>query len=145
MCNYVTGPTDRAWQVAYRMLLAQMVDKFLDLPLLSPAVRNELRGLVGKERWNEQPEVCTEEYVIPGVHVVQGLFEPREINALAEAGFVNIDVRHRVDRHGRISKNGVTYQSGTRRVVKYNNSIAHVNAEYNGRRIQFIDIVSIVI
>lgn len=56
--NYLTSPTDRASQIACRMLLGQMVEKFMDRQL-TPRVENLLRELIGKERWNEAPDVAT--------------------------------------------------------------------------------------
>ena len=56
--NYITSPTDRAWQVAYRMLFGQRIEKFMDMPLRHE-VENLLRELIGKEKWEEPPNVAT--------------------------------------------------------------------------------------
>lgn len=136
--NYLTSPTDRASQVACRMLLGQMVEKFMDQEL-APPVENLLRELIGKERWDEAPAAATGTYFRNDGHATEDLFLPQEIAVLTEAGFADIQLQ--INRHWRICIDGVRYQARDDRVVKYDNSIAAV--EINGELI-FIEIKSIV-
>lgn len=143
MVNYLTSPTDRAWQVACRILLGQMVNKCLDWPL-APRVENLLRRLIGKECWDEPPDVATGRFIQDGGDASAGLFHLNEIAALAEAGFVNLNQDMPIIRHQRVTIDGVRYQSRNRRVVKYNNSIAYVDAAFRGEEVHFVNIQSIV-
>ena len=141
--NYITSPTDRAWQVACRMLLGQMIEKFMDRPLRHE-VENLLRELIGKEKWKEPPNVATGRFSRIDQDGIPRIFEDRELAALREAGFENINPELQIISHKKISVDGIKYQSRTARVTKYNNSIAYVNARYGNEEVQFITINSIV-
>lgn len=145
--NYLTSPTDRAWQVACRMLLGQMVEKFMDRPL-SPAVENLLRELIGKEKWEEPPDIATGTSIHTNGVGIPRLLRAEEIVALREAGFVHINVEDLIVPHTKMTKDGVKYQSldaeENARVTKYNDSIAYVNSQYRAEPVEFVTINSII-
>lgn len=141
--NYMTSPTARASQIACRMLLGQMVEKFMDRQL-NPRVENLLREFNGKERWDEAPEVATGRFARNDGNTIPGTLTPQEIAALAENGIVDVDEQLPIIRHWRMNIDGVRYQLLRDRVVKYNNSIAHVNLQYQGEEVSFINIQSII-
>lgn len=115
----------------------------MDWPL-SPRVANLLREFMGKEQWNEPPDVATGRFVQNNGVGFEGLFEGGEIAALADFGFANVNPELVITRHNKAFIDGVKYQTQNVRVTKYNNSIAYVNAQYHGEVVEFIDIHSIV-
>ena len=125
------------------MLLGRLVEKFMDSPM-NPSVNNLLRKLVGRECWDESLGIATGRFFRPEASAIPGFFNLLEIAALQESGFIDIEENQPIVRHWRVSIDGVKYQSQTDRVTKYNNSIAHVPAFYDGEEFHFIDILSIV-
>lgn len=93
-------------------------------------------GLTGKNTWKKQPDVANGAYIREEGPGTPGEFSPEEAAALREAGFNNSAPG--IHRHWRIEIGGIKYQSRTTREVKYNNSLALVNAQYRNERVQFI-------
>lgn len=125
------------------MLLAQMVENALDLPM-NPGVHALLREFIGKEQWDEQPEVAAGVYVLADEAGRQALLDEGEIVALTLAGFNDIDPALLVMKQNKINIDGVLYHVvNNERITRYNNSIARVNAPYL-RQVEFIEIQSIV-
>ena len=141
--NYLTSPTDRAGQVACRMLLGQMIEKCLDRQF-SPRVNNLLRELIGKERWDDPPDIATGRFVRNDGGAIPAIFQPEEIIALTEAGFQNINPDAVIIRHSQVSVDGIRYQPRKVRTVKYNDSIMYINAAYRGEEVNFLQIRAIV-
>lgn len=140
--NYMTGPTDRAMQIACRMLLAQMVEKCLDWEM-SPAILNLLREFLHKARWVVLPEHATGRFVQHS-REQPGRFDEQDVAALAEAGYHGIDADVRVTRHQKVNINGVIYQPVSDQPVKYDNSVIHVAPPDYANRVQFVRIMSII-
>lgn len=141
--NFVTSPNDRASRVACRLLLSQMIEKYLDEEL-RPAILLKLREYIGREKWSTRPQVAVGAFIrVPeegrNVHL-----EEEEILALRQAGFHNIDCALRVNKHKNTDINGIIYQVPNRRVTRYNNSSVHVEAPHCNEQVDFIEIRSIV-
>lgn len=141
--NYLTSPTDRAGQVACRMLLGQMVDKCLDWNF-SLEINNLLRELIGKETWDDPPNVATGTFAVDDGHNDDSFFRRQEMIALTEAGFENVNPDDQIIRNSRVLIDGIVYQPRSDTIVKYNNSIAYVDAVYRGEEVNFVEIRAIV-
>lgn len=143
--NFLTSPTDRASQVSNRILLGQMVDKYLDTPeRFTRGALLELWKIIGKERWEVQPDIAAGLFVQTRDEGEPANLNPQQVEALLEAGinYVNRDLR--IMTHEKIWITGVLYQIVNNRRTAYNNSIAYVNAQYRGEIVGFVEITSIV-
>lgn len=140
--NYLTSPTDRAFQIACRVLLAQMVEKCMEWPM-APRVANELREYLHKARWIELPNLATGRFIRHD-RGTPGMLEPEEIAAFGEAGYPDMNEESPITRHLRVVIDGVTYQPKSVRAVQYDNSVISIIPSDGENRIEFIRIKSIL-
>lgn len=142
--NFITSPNHRAEQIACRMLMKKMLEKFIEWPL-SLETEDRLRQLMGKEQWDVPPNIATGRYIRYKGPGIRRLANAQEIAALRESdGLANVNERIVINVHKKVCIDGVKYQPHSDKVTKYNNSIAYVSTQYRGQQVDFVNITSIV-
>lgn len=102
-----------------------------------------LHNLIGKAKWNKAPNAATGAYFRTEGRQFGTMLTDREREALRAANFADLNADQEITRHRRVLINGLTFQTQND-AVQYNNAIAHVNEQYRGEQVDFVNIQSII-